>query len=162
MRILELYDWFWCKLSQVVHGSRARNHQLQSSALHRSEIWRPGGGINPNRRIEIGFLADVEMHTKHNLDSSPIWLLPRLLKKSFQVCRFFGFKKIYIGKYVQTQIPCSPVPVLYWTCTEDYGRRLLPLRPHLYPHLKSLKPFNFNNSNLDFKNLYSPTLDMYK
>jgi len=33
-------------------------------------------------------------------------------------------------------------PVL--TC--DYGRRLLPLCPHLYPHLKSLKPFNFNNS----------------
>jgi len=39
---------------------------------------------------------------------------------------------------------------LYWTCTgctEDYGCRLLPLCPHFYPHLKSLKPFNFNNSN---------------
>ena len=32
-------------------------------------------------------------------------------------------------------------------CTEAYGRRLLPPCPHLYPHLKSLKPFNFNNSN---------------
>ena len=36
---------------------------------------------------------------------------------------------------------------LYWACTQDYGRRLLPLCPHLYEKHKSLKPFNFNNSN---------------
>ena len=36
---------------------------------------------------------------------------------------------------------------LYWACTEDYGRRLLPLCPHLCEKHKSLKPFNFNNSN---------------
>ena len=35
------------------------------------------------------------------------------------------------------------------SCTEDYGRRLLHLCPHLYPHLKSVKPFNFTNSNFN-------------
>ena len=54
-----------------------------------------------------------------------------------QIARCYHF----VEYYCQFVLLKKMITNLYRTCTEDYGRRLL------HPHLKSLKPFNFNNSN---------------